>query len=143
MELRINTGAQVIPIVRDGQQVGTISVNPYDVGFVDKFYRALTNYETLAADIADQMAALKQKDVGGVIALTLRVADQVRADIDNLFGPGTADLIIGPGAAGTPDIYAQFYNGLSELIGPERRQQMEQYLPEGDELAGGDGAQDA
>lgn len=138
MELKIDTGALRIPILRDGQQTGELRFSPKDVNFVQGFYDLYASYEALAEQYSRRAGALKPEDDEGYFALLRELGEAVRAGIDKLFGAGTSDAAFGA-FVGHPDVYAQFFEGLLEVITHQRQAELAPYLPRQEAETEGDG----
>lgn len=131
----IDTGVKEIEIKRDGKVVGTISFNPQDVSFVERFqslYGELkskfTEYEKRAKEI-DKITAI---DKDGIpenaierLAYMREVCEYMRSKIDNLFGVDTSQKVFGD--ALNMEVFTQFLNGITPYISKERAEKTEKY----------------
>lgn len=107
------------------------------MNFVQGFYDLCASYEALNEEYARKAKELSPEDSSGYFALIRDCGAKVRQEVDKLFGAGASEAAFGS-FVGHPDVYAQFFEGLTEIITHERQAEMAPYLPE-QEAQTGDG----
>lgn len=130
MKLSIKTDAIRIPIERDGQETGSITLDVTDVGLIQGYYDLISSFEELAEKYRrerDKLDAQEDPAPQAYFDLMREIGLTVREGIDNLFGPGTALAAFGPGV-GSPRLYSQFFDGLNEVISSARSPKVGRYL---------------
>lgn len=135
--IRISTGGKRIPIERDGVLVGEIAFNPEDVVFAEKFYRFYCELGTKQIELerrARELAAENDTDKAGVplnagqgIECLRDVNQMFRGYVDDLFGPGTSQMVFGDYLSYDMVIYRQFFEGIAPLVKTTRAKKIEQY----------------
>lgn len=126
MTLSIETRTLQVPVVRDGQTVGTLTLRPDDTAFLERFY-------ALGQKLAARRGALGQAggETGGTpeqaLAELARLCLGVRADIDEAFGPGTSSLVFGEEGC-SPSALERFFTGVAEVLKAERQALLGGYL---------------
>jgi hypothetical protein len=133
--LVINTGTKTIPIERDGQNVGSISFNPLDLAFVDRFqalYSDLKSKESeyrARADELDKNTALDENNMpmnaNERMGYLLEVCEYMRGRIDNVFGVGTSQTVFGDTMKF--EVIEQFLSGVTPFINKARNDKVSQY----------------
>ena len=128
MTLSIETRTLQVPVVRDGQAVGSLTLRPDDTAFLERFY-------ALGQKLAARRGALGQAGTGAggapeqALAELARLCLGVRADIDEAFGPGTSSLVFGEEGC-SPSALEQFFTGVHEVLKAERQALLGSYLDE-------------
>ena len=133
MELNIETGAVHLPIARDGVPVGELTFSPQDVTFVEGFFRLYQKFEALS-----HQAPQGEGSEAEIFALLRALGETVRSGLDDLFGPGSGALVFGEGVY-HPAVYAQFFEGLTQILSDQRKDLSAPYLPPEEENAQEDG----
>lgn len=133
--IKINTGIIEIPIERDGENVGSIRFNPSDVGFADRFYRIIADFEQKEKEYrlkADNIDANKETDSYGIpksagegLALLKEFCDYMKTQIDYVFGEGTSQIVFGDAMVIT--MFEDFINGVIPFIQNARTDKIEKY----------------
>lgn len=134
--LQITTGKMRIPIVRDDEDCGVLEFDPSDVVFGEKFYRLIANFQEREKSYRERAAAIdaeSEPSENGVpanitagLALLREVCDDMRAEIDTLFGPGTSQMLFGE--ARDLDVFQQFFAGILPMIKQAREKKLQKYL---------------
>jgi len=133
--LKINTGNIILPIERDGKNVGEISFNPSDAFFIDKLYALYEKMDTKQKEYQKKATKLECKDLDeyGIpknmrsqIELYNEACEYMCGEIDGLFGENTCKKVFG----GTTnfELFEQFLNGIAEYVQPIRKERMSKYL---------------
>ena len=135
MELKMKSGKLTVPIYRDDEKTGTLSFNPGDLGFVNRFRDTIDVYDSAIKELRTRSAALAQEDDEGYLALIQEISQKLCDAIDNLFGSGTCDAAFGC-LPSTPEPFEDFFGALTELIRESRRSRLNRYLPQEAEPAG-------
>lgn len=135
--IRISTGGKRIPIVRDGVPVGEIAFNPEDVVFAEKFYRFYGELGSKQAELerrARELTAENGTDEAGVplnvgrrIEYLQDVNRMFRGYVDDLFGPGTSQMVFGDYLSYDMVIYRQFFKSIAPQVKTTRAKKIEQY----------------
>lgn len=130
--LTIHTGIR-LTINDDPDRV--IQFNPSDVEFAERFYRLIQDFEARQDEYqarADALDAVEGEDARGLpvnlrerIAFARDVCDYMRAQIDALFGDGTAHTVFGDQR--DLDAITQFFEGITPYIQTERAEKVEKY----------------
>lgn len=122
MTLNIERPCVRVDILRDGRAAGQLTLYPEDTAFLQRFYE-------LGGLLAARQAALPAgAGPEEALAALEELAAGVRADIDGVFGPGTAEMVFGP-AGCSPAALEQFFAGVAAALEESRRSLLEAYLP--------------
>lgn len=133
--LKINTGNIILPIERDGENVGEISFNPSDALFIEKLYALYEKMDTKEKEYQKKAAELECNDLDeyGIpknmrqqIELYNDACDYMRKEIDELFGESTCKKVFGENSSF--ELFEQFLNGIAEYVQPIRKERMSKYL---------------
>lgn len=130
MELKIETGAVTLPVLRDGTAVGELVINPMDVAFANKFYTLLGTVQDAQTQL--QTALQGTQDAAQRLALLSGFCTQMRTGIDDAFGSGTAQLVFGSAAA--PAMLVQFFTAVAEVVSEARADKLAAYTADTDEV---------
>ena len=131
--LRIDTGVKTLMINDD--PANTISFNPSDVVFAEKFYGLIRDLEKKQADFQARAAELEAAGVdadgvpvnmAGNLALTREICEYMRGQIDSIFGAGASQRLFGD--ALSLDAFEQFFSGISPFIQAARSEKTAKYL---------------
>ena len=120
--LKIETGALLLPVVRDGASVGTLTLLPDDAAFLARFYALLPRLEQQRADLA---TALQSADTAVTLTALSAACDTLRAEIDAVFGAGTSALVFG--SACSLAMAQQFFEGVSAALQAARAPKLAAY----------------
>ena len=132
--IRIDTGEKRIAINDDPERV--IVFNPGDIGFAERFYQLLQDfeakqveYQARAEDLDNQ--ALDERGIpsriGESLALLREVCEFLKERIDHLFGAGTSAKVFGE--AMTLDMFEQFFTGIVPFVQTARSGKVTKYAP--------------
>jgi len=131
--LNINTGVIRLTINDDPARV--IAFNPTDILFAERFYALRHDLEARQADFQQREEALDQEtavDANGLpanlaarIAFMREVCEYMHAQLDNLFGAGTA-LTVFQGALDLDAIIA-FFEGVTPFVEKARTDKLKPY----------------
>lgn len=112
-----------------------ISFNPEDIAFIDAFYSLIGEFDSKMNEFKQRELLLRKNkavDKFGIpvttkeeIQLTLDLCTYLREKIDMLFGMGTSDTVFGK--ANTPDMFVQFFDGITPFIQTAREKKMQKY----------------
>ena len=135
--LIIDTGIIRLAIERDGVATGeSIELNPSDILFADKYYRLTERLKEKDVEFKKRAAVLdehKEEDENGVplntrerIALTTDIVNEIRGELDTLFGEGTSVKAFGE--VRSFDVLYQFFNGITPFIEKARMDKVNKYI---------------
>lgn len=134
--LKIDTGEKRIAINDDPERV--IVFNPQDIGFAERFYELLRDFEAKQAEYQARSELLDNDEtdehglpvnIGESLSLMREVCEFLNSKIDYLFGEGASQKIFG--GAMTLDMYAQFFTGITPFIQVARQGKTAKYAPPG------------
>lgn len=122
----------------NGDAGRVICFDPEDVEFAARFYELVQKTEAKAARLAEAEEALAgQAQSPALFAKRLALAREacafLRGQIDDVFGPGTAEAAFG--GANSLAMFSQFFAGIAPHIAPVRKGKVQKYL-----AGGGDNA---
>lgn len=136
--------AEVHILVNDDQN-RVIAFNPEDISFIDAFYDLIGEFDTKIEEFKQRELILRKNkavDKYGIpistkeeIKLTKDLCTYLREKIDALFGVGTADTVFGK--ANTPDMFVQFFDGITPFIQTAREKKVQKYTAKSDTAANG------
>ena len=125
-----------IELAINGDESRVIRFDPEDVGFVDRFLIAA--FETKEKEYREKLDRLDKEskpDKHGIpknakeyIQLLRGVCEDIRADIDGVFGEGTSQTAFGNTL--NLDVFVQFFQGITPFIQQSREKKAEKYLAE-------------
>ena len=131
--LRITTGE--IHLAINGDENRVIVFNPKDVLFAEKFYTLMGDFQQRLTEYqkrGERLDAVKEKDennapinAGERIALQIELCTFMREKIDYLFGVGTSQKAFGD--ALDPDVFQQFFTGITPYVQNARAEKIAQY----------------
>lgn len=129
--MKLTSGAITIPIERDGSMAGSITFNPEDVGFAQKFY-ALS--EGLGAKEQEYDAVLRDESapMGGKLQTLWEICGWLKEQVDLVFGAGCSETVFGEGCS--PDMFRQFFAGVEPIIRKSRSGKTKKYADEGGDV---------
>ena len=132
--IRIDSGLR-IAINDDPARV--ITFDPNDMLFIEKFYRLYgelqrmrDEYQAKAVQITENMEKDENGvpiDTGPMFALANESFQELRQQIDHVFGEGTSQTAFGDRS--NWNAFIQFFEGVIKYIAPEREKAMKDYLP--------------
>lgn len=135
--IQITTGVKRIAINDDPERV--IAFNPHDIAFAERFYALMQNFEGKQREYAARAEALDQDigvddnglpvNLGERIAFMRDICEYYHAQIDALFGDGTAFKVF-DGALGL-EMIQQFFEGITPFIQHVRQEKVAKYQPRG------------
>jgi len=132
--IRIDTGEKRIAINDDPERV--IVFNPQDIGFAERFYQLLKDFEAKQAEYQARADELDNQEldergipsrIGESLALLREVCEFLEERIDHLFGPGTSQKVFGD--ALTLDMFEQFFTGIIPYVQTARSGKIAKYAP--------------
>jgi hypothetical protein len=122
--LTIDTGAKYISINDDPNRV--ISFNPFDVGFAERFYTLVKDFEIKQKEFATRAEMLAgETNLAGSITLMRDACEYMRGQLDSLFGAGTSQTVFGDVLS--LDAFAQFFEGITPFIRAARDEKIARY----------------
>jgi hypothetical protein len=137
--MKISTGLVIIPVERDGENVGSIRFNPNDIGFAQRFYDLLGEFETKQQEFSKRAENMGDgggldeyglpKNAGEQLALYHEICDFMKAKINELFGSGTSKTVFGD--AVVLDMFADFFEGVTPYIQQARGDKIAKYTKSG------------
>jgi hypothetical protein len=132
--LRIETGAKRL-LINDGP--GFIEFNPADIGFAERFYQLIRDFEGKQAEYEARALELdnqQEKDAEGIplnvdarFAFLRECCEYVRERIDHVFGAGTSQTVFGDTL--NLDMFGQFFVGITPYIQQARQEKTAKYAP--------------
>lgn len=133
--IQIHSGEKHIAIERDGKQTGEIVINPSDVLFAEKFYRAMGDFESKLDEYQkrnDGLEAIDEK-----LSLLHEACEFIRGRIDEVFGAGTSQAAFGDTL--NLDVFSQFFQGITPHVKQVRSEKIAAYIPQSRKPANGTG----
>lgn len=131
--IQINTAEVRILVNDDPNRV--IAFNPEDIDFIDAFYDLIGEFDVKIEEFKQRELILQKNkavDKYGIpvskkeeIKLTKDLCAYLREKIDALFGLGTADTAFGK--VNTPDMFVQFFDGITPFIQHAREKKVQKY----------------
>lgn len=122
-----------------------IAFNPEDISFIDAFYNLIGEFDTKIEEFKQRELILRKNnavDKYGIpvstkeeIKLTKDLCTYLREKIDALFGAGTSDTVFGK--SNTPDMFVQFFDGITPFIQTAREKKVQKYTVKTDTAANG------
>jgi len=135
LKINIDKGVTRIPIVRDGEDVGTISFNANSVEFADGFYTLLKNFDGRMSEFekkAIKLDGVTEVDEFGFpintkekLQLIKETCEYMREEIDKLFGKDTSNIVFGD--SNTLDMFSQFFEGVIPYFEKSRSLKIAKY----------------
>jgi hypothetical protein len=133
MNLNINTEGIKLTINEDPSRV--ISFNPNDLGFAERFYDLISEFETKSDEYQEKAKQLEndtELDQYGIVknlkprlALMQEICMFLRNKVDEIFGTGTSNTVFG--GINTLDMFAEFFNGITPYIQKARMDKLAKY----------------
>lgn len=112
-----------------------IEFNPEDIAFIDAFYGLIQEFDAKMNEFKQRELVIRKNkavDKFGIplstkeeIKLTKDLCAYLREKIDALFGDGTSDAAFG--RSNTPDMFVQFFNGITPFIKTAREKKVAKY----------------
>jgi len=131
--ITIDTGEVELLINQDPNRV--IRFNPTDLNFAERYYKLIGGFHEKQKEFEDREIEIKKitgKDANGMplnfatlAALDHEVFAYTRAQIDEVFGPGTSQTAFGDTV--NSEVLEQFLTGVSPYFKKARVQKIEQY----------------
>lgn len=134
--IRIDTGEKRIAINDDPERM--IVFNPQDIGFAERFYQLLQDFEAKQIEYQARADELDNQEldergipskIGESLALMREVCEFLRERIDHLFGEGTSRKAFGD--AMTLTMFEQFFEGIIPFVQTARSNKVAKYAPSG------------
>jgi len=116
--ISISTGKVTIPVERDGEKVGSISFNPHDAVFAEK-------YQRLIQAIGEKQKEIKEMDSIGPDEF-VKVCDFIKEQIDTVFGVGTSQVLFGD--ACSLEMFNGFFKGIAPIFTAARTEKVKKYM---------------
>ena len=113
VSLTIKTGTLHLPVVRDGQAVGELCLQPDDTAFLGRFYALIPTLEAQRSALASALDSQKNTPEATLAAMQ-QANDALRAEIDTVFGSGTAGLVFGTTCS--LSMVQQFFEGIAAAL---------------------------
>lgn len=111
-ELHISTGAVRLDIIRDGENVGVFRFNPKDIAEAQRYSEVVTEMEAKRVEYLQKAREIDaENDVKKKIDFLVGFVQDMRADIDKIYGEGTSDLAFGDTL--DIDMFFDFIEGLA------------------------------
>ncbi len=138
--LNFDTGLIVLSINNDESK--TISFNPKDVNFANRFYELIQDFKSKEGEMLERAKALdSQTDLDNdgipvnlpdVFSFTEELDSYFKGQIDHIFGAGTSETCFGSINVMSADhkgrmIFENFLNALSPYIMAERQKKVGKY----------------
>lgn len=131
--IQINTSTVRLLVNDDPNRV--IEFNPEDIAFIDAFYGLIQEFDSKMNEFKQRELVIRKNkavDKFGIpvstkdeIKLTKDLCAYLRKQIDALFGDGTSDTVFGK--ANTPDMFVQFFDGITPFIQTAREKKVSKY----------------
>ncbi len=131
--LRIDTGSIKLAINEDPGRV--IEFNPNDIGFVERFYGLISDFEEKEKEYTARIEKLDEnkeidsygipRNLGEGLVILKDICEYMRGRIDHVFGDGTSQKAFGD--ANTLDMFEQFLDGVTPYIQNARTGKVEKY----------------
>lgn len=121
--IHISTGALTLPVTRDGKAVGSITIEPGDAAFLNRFYELLPKLELQRSVLSEEFEA--ESDVSTRLAALDGVCLQLREDIDEVFGAGTSEIVFGKTC--TLPMAEQFFTAIAAAMQASRAKALDAY----------------
>ena len=131
--IQINTSTVRVLVNDDPNRV--IEFNPEDIAFIDAFYGLIQEFDSKMNEFKRRELIIhknKAVDKFGIpvstkeeIKLTKDLCAYLRKQIDTLFGAGTSDTAFGK--ANTPEMFVQFFDGITPFIQTAREKKVSKY----------------
>ena len=133
MNLNINTGEIRLTINDDPNRI--VAFNPNDLDFVESFYSLISSFESKEQGYSARLAELNgdaavdaygiPKNTKAHLALIRDICDDLKTEIDTVFGDGTSKAAFG--SAITLDMFEQFFEGITPFIQSAREEKISKY----------------
>ncbi len=133
MNLNINTDRVRLTINDDPSRV--ISFNPNDVGFVDRFYKMIKDFEIKSNEYKNKEKELEADNTKDEYGLPLNTQAQldnltdcckyIREQIDAVFGEGTSQTVFENDNA--IEYFTEFFEGIAPYITSVRSKKINKY----------------
>lgn len=131
----LNLGAGEVRLTVNGDPSRVISFNPEDVLFAESFYSLIKQFEGVADTYQQRMQALEddnEKDEYGLakntpqrLALVREVVENLKFELDKVFGEGTSKTLFGN--ACTLTMFEEFFTGILPYVQQERNKKVAKY----------------
>ena len=133
--LKVNTSKKRI-LINDGPEY--LEFDPEDVLFIERFYNLIAEFELKQNEFGQKAMVLdanKGLDKDGIpvnleegLAFIKEVCQYLRVRIDYVFGAGTSQILFGDSLSLAQ--IGQFFEGITQFIGPKRSEKLSKYLVE-------------
>lgn len=133
--MKIQTGV-VVPIERNGKQVGEICFDPNDVAFAERVYDLIAEWgkkekgyeakaKALEADSTEDEYGIP-RNARARLKFLRESCEDMKASIDAIFGEGTSKTAFGD--ALSMDAIGQFLEGITPYLEEARGDKLDKYL---------------
>ena len=122
-EIKISTGKKNIDIIRDGEKVGTVTINPTDILEAKKFYESVSLIPEYLAEFAEAAKNLGAMETADKYA---EVIEKIGNAIDATYGKGTYRIICGESSS--IEAIQMFFEGVSEYYAEESKKRKSKYI---------------
>jgi hypothetical protein len=133
--IKIETGTKTIEIERDGVVAGSISFNPFDLVFVERFERLYSELHAKQAEYLERAKVLESDgavDDNGMplnassrMEYLLEICTYMRGKIDGIFGADTSQIVFGETMKF--EVIKQFLDGVTPYIQQVRNDKIAKY----------------
>lgn len=113
-----------------------LEFNPEDIAFIDAFYGLIQEFDAKINEFKQRELVIRKNkavdkfgipvSTGEEIKLTKDLCTYLRKKIDALFGAGTSDTAFGK--TNTPDMFVQFFDGITPFIQTAREKKVGKYM---------------
>ena len=131
--LNIDLGS--IRLAVDGDMSRIISFNPNDIGFAERFYSLISKIDkyqkkyTEKAEELDKNPVVDEfgirKNQKEVFSLCREMCEELRSDVDDIFGKGTSDKVFG--SINTLEMFSVFFSAITPYVQKSRNKKMDKY----------------
>lgn len=131
--IQINTSTVRLLVNDDPNRV--IEFNPEDIAFIDAFYGLIQEFDSKMNEFKQRELVIRKNKAVDKFDIPVSTKDEIkltkdlcaylRKQIDALFGNGTSDTAFGK--ANTPDMFVQFFDGITPFIQTAREKKVSKY----------------
>lgn len=140
--IKINTSTIRLLVNDDPNRV--IEFNPEDIAFIDAFYGLIQEFDSKMNEFKQRELVIRKNKAVDKFGIPVSTKEEIkltkdlcrlREKIDALFGAGTADTAFGK--ANSPDMFVQFFDGITPFIQTAREKKVQKYTAKAAETANG------
>lgn len=133
--MNININSSEIRLTVNDDQDRVIKFNPCDIGFAERFYSLIAEFEdkdkeyneraeAIGADNASDVYGIP-KNTGEHLALLREICTYMKDRIDYVFGKGTSKAAFGD--ANTTNMFEQFFDSIKPYVQNARTSKVSKY----------------